>query len=161
MGRGILPGALALALFAAVIQQVGQKHQQHQHHGKADGKIQPRRVLHEVGEIPQIGDGKHRLANDVFIMHGRTVRGVVGVPLGAEAEDGAVLLVGQDLNDPVGGHGILIEHEGDGIPHPEVLRVHALDIEQGAGVISRLHGAGKNDICIQPHQPDAHQGHSQ
>ena len=118
-------------------------------------------MLDVIGDVPEIRYGKDRYADDIFIMHGRTVRGVVGVPLGAEAEDGAVLLVGQDLNDPVGGHGILIEHEGDGIPHLKVLGVHALDIEQGAGVISRLHRAGKDDICIQPHQPDAHQGHGQ
>lgn len=76
----------------------------------------PGGVLDVIGCVAQLGNGKHRGADDVFIMDEAAVLGVVGVALGAEAQSGGIVLVGDHLHHPVGGYGVLIQHEGDDLP---------------------------------------------
>lgn len=71
--------------------------------------------MHKVGEIAEVMNAEDRLADDILAMNRCSVRGIIGVALGAEAQNAAVLSVGQNLNDPMGGHRILIQHEGDGV----------------------------------------------
>ena len=89
------------------------------------------------------------------------VLGVVGVALGAEAQSGGIVLVGDHLHHPVGGHGVLIQHEGDDLPRPDGGGVHLFYVDEGAYVVSGLHGAGQNGEGADAGQSDADQRHSQ
>ena len=87
-------------------------------------------MLDVVRHIAQIGDGEDRRADDILIMYKAAVLGVVGVALGAEADDGGVLLVRDDTHHAVGGDGVLVQHKGDGLPLLDGVGVDLLDIDQ-------------------------------
>ena len=61
----------------------------------------------------------------------------------------------------MGGHGVFIQHEGDGLSGLDGVRIHLFYIDKGAGVVSRLHGAGKHRKHLQTHHPSAYQQQSQ
>ena len=89
------------------------------------------------------------------------VLGVVGVTLGAEAQSGGIVLVGDHLHHPVGGHGVLIQHEGDDLPRPDGGGVYFFYVDEGAHMVSGFHGAGQNGEGADAGQPDADQRHGQ
>ena len=104
---------LALFLFI-VAKQVGQERQQHQHRAKSNGYIQAGRLLNKVGKVAQLGNRKHRGAQHIFIMDKRAVLRCIGVTLGAEADNGRVLLIRYDLHNTVGDNRFLIQHKISG-----------------------------------------------
>ena len=86
-----------------------------------------------------------------------TVLGVIRVALGTETNNGWVFLVLDDAHDPVGGDGVLVQHEGDGLPLGDGVGVDLFHINQRARVIRRLHGAGQHGEHLQSNDPRAHQ----
>lgn len=52
------------------------------------------------------------------------VFGFVSVPLGAEADHGRIRFILHYAYDPVGGHGVFIQHEGDGLSGLDGVRIH-------------------------------------
>ena len=118
-------------------------------------------VLDVIGCVAQLGNGKHRGADDVFIMDEAAVLGVVGVALGTEAQSGGIVLVGDHLHHPVGGHGVLIQHEGDDLPRPDGGGVHLFYVDEGAHMVSGFHGSRQNGEGADAGQSDADQRHGQ
>ena len=118
-------------------------------------------MLDVIGHVAQTGNGEYRRAHYILIVDETAVLGIVGVALGAEADDGGVLLVGDDAHHTVGGDGVLVQHEGDGLAHFNGVGVHLLHVDQGTNVIGRLHGAGQHGEYLQPDQPGAHQQNGQ
>ena len=112
-------------------------------------------MLDVVCDEAEVRDGEHRRADDVLIMHKTAVFGFVRVALRAEADDGGVLLVRHDADDAVRGDGVFIEHEGDDLSVPNGVRVHLFHIDQRAGVVRRLHGAGEHGVHLQTEEPCA------
>ena len=86
-----------------------------------------------------IRDGEHRRADHVPVMDKPAVLGVVGVALGAEADDGGVLLIGNDAHNAVRRHGVFVQHKGDGLTLCYAEGVNLFDIDQRACVIRRLY----------------------
>ena len=84
----VLTDALALLLVGAAGEQARQEGQQQQDGPGGDGHVQAGGVLDVIGCVAQLGNGKHRGADDVFIMDEAAVLGVVGVALGTEAQSG-------------------------------------------------------------------------
>ena len=101
-------------------------------------------MLDIVRHIAQIWDGEHRPADHIFIVHQSAVLGIVGIALGAEADHRRILLVRDNAHHTVGRHSGLIHHEGDGLPLLDGIGVHLFDIDQGAGMVGRLHRAGQH-----------------
>ena len=137
--------------------QLRQEHQQQDERSGGDRDVHPRRLLHKACEIPELRDGKHRAADNIFIMDKGAVLGVIRVALGAKADDGGVALVRNYADDAVGGDRVLIEHEGDDVALPQREGVNRLDIYHGAGMIGRLHRTGEHREHLQPEEPYAHE----
>ena len=114
-------------------------------------------MLDIIGKITKFWNRKNGGAHNVFIVDQAAILIGIGVPLGAVADDGRVLLIGDNAHDPVGSDGILIQHEGDDRALTELGGIHLFHIDQGAGMIGWLHGAGKNRKHLQAHQPGPHQ----
>ena len=110
-------------------------------------------MLDIVGHIAQAGDGEHRRADHVLIVDQAAVLRLVGVALGAEADHRGILLIRHHCCHPVGGHGILVQHEGDDRARLDIRRVDLLHIDQRAGVIGGLHGAGQHGEHLHAQQP--------
>ena len=118
-------------------------------------------MLYVIGYIAKVGNRENRGSDDVLIMDQGTVLGLVGVALGAEADYGRVLFVRDNAHDPVGGDGIFVQHEGNGLALFYGIGVHLPDVDQRTGVVSRLHGAGEDGINPQAEDPRAHQQQGQ
>lgn len=142
-------------------EQIRQEGQQQQDGPGGDGHVQAGGVLDVIGCVAQLGNGKHRGADDVFIMDEAAVLGVVGVALGAEAQSGGIVLVGDHLHHPVGGHGVLIQHEGDDLPRPDGGGIHLFYVDEGAHMVSGFHGSRQNGEGADAGQSDADQRHGQ
>ena len=113
-------------------------------------------MLDVVCDIAEEGDREHRRADDVFIMDKAAVLALVRVALGAEADDGGVLLIRHDADNAVRGDGVFIEHEGDDLPGLNGVRVRLFHIDQRTGVICRLHGAGEDREHLQAEDARSH-----
>ena len=157
----VLTDALALLLVGAAGEQVRQEGQHQQDGPGGDGHIQAGGMLDVIGCVAQLGNGKHRGADDVFIMDEAAVLGVVGVALGTEAQSGGIVLVGDHLHHPVGGHGVLIQHEGDDLPRLDGGGVHLFYVDEGAHMVSGFHGPGQDGEGADAGQSDADQRHGQ
>ena len=85
----------------------------------------------------------------------------IGIALGAEADNGRVLLIRYDLHNTVGDNRFLIQHKGDYITGAQLGGIDLFIIEQRADMIGRLHRAGKHGIHLQAKQPDTRQRYRQ
>ena len=110
-------------------------------------------MLDIIRNIAEIRDGEDRRADYVFIMYERTILGFVRVALGAEAYHGGIFLVRDNAHDAVRGDGALVQHERDRLSNLDGIGVDLFDIDQRAGVIRRLHGAGQDGKHLQSHDP--------
>ena len=151
-----MPGRLflfALVLVFIVRKNVGYEYKQEQDSTGRDGDVHSGRVLDVICNIAEIRDGEDRRADHIFIMYEGTILGLVGVALGAEADHGGVFLVRDNTHNAVRGHGILVQHERDGLSFFYGVWVYLFYIDQRTGVIGRLHGTGQHSEHLQPDDP--------
>ena len=150
-----LPAPRILFLFALVFvilvrKNIGDEHKQQKHSTGRDGNVHSGRVLDIIGNIAKIRNREDGRANYIFIMYKRTVLRFVGIALCAEADHRGVFFVRHNAHDPVGGNGVFVQHEGDGLPLFYGVGVCFLYIDQRSGVIGGLHRAGQHREHLQP-----------
>ena len=153
--RAAAPGRFLLlfVLILVVRKHVRQEHQKQQDCACGDRDVCSGRMLDIIRNIAEIRDGEDRRADYVFIMYERTILGFVRVALGAEAYHGGIFLVRDNAHDAVRGDGALVQHERDRLSNLDGIGVDLFDIDQRAGVIRRLHGAGQDGKHLQSHDP--------
>ena len=89
-------------------------------------------------------------------MHQPAILGLVRVALGAEAYHARVLFIRHYADYAVGRDGVFVEHEGYRLTLFYGVWVYLFNINQGTGVVCRLHGAGQHGEYLQPDDPCAH-----
>ena len=151
------PGRVRGFLAGNGVYQLRHKGQQQEDRAGGYRDVHSGRLLDIVRKVPELRDGEHGDAYDIFIVYEHTVLGGVRVALGAKADDGGVGLVLYDAGDTVGRHGVLIDHEAYHVALLQGEGVGLLDVYYRACMIGRLHRAGEHGVHPQAEKPDANE----
>lgn len=117
-------------------------------------------MLDVIGHVAQLGDGKHRGADDVFIVDEAAVLGVVGVALGAEAQSGGSSSSG--TTSTTRWVATVFSSSMKVMTCPGRMVVGStFYVDEGAYMVGGFHGAGQDGEGADAGQSDADQRHGQ